>query len=373
MWQEEKVYFNPEAYYSAVLHHIDTATSSVDVEMYIFERDRLGKMLLASLARAAARGVVVRLIIDGVGSSGWRLANLRAMAKRQVPIRIYNPAPRPFSLMFFRSWSNPARAIQFLLDINRRNHKKLILIDGVYAFVGSMNVSDEHSNWRETSVMVRGDDVAELGVHFEMSWSHSWNPDLPNLRRVRKRSVLRSRPLSLVRTNITRKKRSRHIGELGARIRLARERVWLTSAYFVPSPRLLRNLVLVANTGVDVRLLLPRKSDVRIVRWVSMLFYFPLIRAGIVIYEYLPSMLHAKTVLVDDWATIGTSNLNHRSLYHDLEVDVVLKSSDSIEKLARQFESDQENSDRVTEDWLESRPVLTRAAGYLGSLIRWWL
>ncbi len=370
MWKREKVYFNTSEYFAAVIRRIDAAVDSVDMEMYIFKRDRLGKSLLAALERAANRKVTVRLIIDGLGSPAWSIQDLKRLAKKKVFVRVYHPLPWPFSRMF---WHHPGAAIKLLLNINRRNHKKLIIVDGETAFIGSMNVSTEHMGWRETSVLVQGDHIIDLEKSFEITWSHSYNPGLPRIKRLRKRKFMKGSGKGLVRTNITRRLRRRHNRELLARILLAKQRVWLTSAYFIPSPKIVRHLVLAAQSGADVRLLLPRYSDVKIVRWVSMLFYFSLLRAGITIYEYLPAMLHAKTVLVDEWASIGTSNLNHRSLYHDLEVDVVLKKGVSVARLSRQFERDLENSDRVTEQWLERRPVLTRAAGYLGSLMRWWM
>ncbi len=373
MWKKERVYFDTNEYFSAIVRQIDAATTSIDMEMYIFERGKLGETLLAALARATKRGLSVRLIIDGLGSPNWQLNDLQEFATHNIFVRVYHPVPRPFSKFFLRAWPKPALALRLLLNINRRNHKKLVVIDRACAFVGSMNVADAHREWRETSAFVQGKDIKDLQNCFEDTWRRAYNPDLPRLKPLAKRKVMKSAWRGLVRTNITRKLRKRHNSELLARILLAKHRVWLTSAYFVPNPKVLKHLIVSANKDVDVCLLLPRKSDVRMVRWVSMLFYVPLLRAGVSVYEYLPTILHAKTLLVDDWATVGTTNLNYRSLYHDLEVDVVLKKSHSVESLRNQFEHDLKNSAAITEDWLQNRPVLTRIAGYIASLIKWWM
>lgn len=374
MWEKEELYFNANLYFKSVIHFIENAKSSVDVEMYIFNLDTLGTKVLDALIRASERGARVRLIVDGLGSPDWSSMHIRHLAEQNVFVRVYHPLPPPFSKLFSRRLIKPSTAFRLLRRINKRSHKKQFIIDGTKAFVGSMNISDEHKGWRETSVHVEGPELVYLKKSYESTWERSYNPNRKKAKKIPvSDSKLASATEGLVRTNITRKQRRQANRELLARIKMAEKRVWLTSAYFVPSPRIIRSLTIAAKAGVEVRLLLPRQSDVRIVRWVSMLLYQSLLSAGITIYEYLPSMLHAKTLIVDDWVSIGTSNLNHRSFYHDLEVDIVLSQKDSISQLVTQFTSDVGNSDSVTEDWLKTRPVLTWIAAYLGSMLRWWM
>lgn len=374
MWEKEELYFNTSQYFESVIRYIDNAKSSVDVEMYIFNLDTLGTKILDALIRASERGVRVRLIIDGLGSSDWSSQQIRHLAEQNVFVRVYHPLPPPFSRLFSRRLIKPSTAFRLLRRINKRTHKKQFIIDGSRAFVGSMNISDEHKGWRETSVHVEGPELVFLEKSYESTWDRSYNPNRKEAKRILVTgSKMEFTTEGLVRTNITRKQRQKINRDLLARIKKAEKRVWLTSAYFVPSPRIIRHLTIAAKAGVEVRLLLPRQSDVRIVRWVSMLLYQSLLNAGITIYEYLPSMLHAKTLIVDDWVSIGTSNLNHRSIYHDLEVDIVLNQKNSIGQLVRQFTSDVANSDCVTQDWLKTRPVLTWIAAYLGSMLRWWM
>lgn len=376
MWEKEELYFNTDRYFDVVIHAIESADVSVDVEMYIFNLDTLGVEVLDALTLASARGVRVRLIVDGLGSPDWSSSQIRRLAAINVFVRVYHPLPPPFSKLFSHRLIKPSTVFRLLRTINKRTHKKQFIIDGYRAFVGSMNISDAHRGWRETSVHVEGNDIVYLKNCYESTWSRSYNPNRKSAKRLvgvktGVEAVLNTE--GLVRTNITRKQRRQVNQDLLSRITKSEKRVWLTSAYFVPAPRIIRCLIIAAKAGVEVRLLLPRRSDVRIVRWVSMLFYQSLMNAGITIYEYLPSMLHAKTLIVDDWVSIGTSNLNHRSFYHDLEVDIVLTHQKSIGQLVKQFTSDVGNSDCVTQDWLKQRPILTWIAAYLGSMLRWWM
>jgi cardiolipin synthase len=143
-------------------------------------------------------------------------------------------------------------------------------------------------------------------------------------------------------------------------IRNARQRIWIASAYFVPNGQLLRALMSAAKRGVDVRILLPRISDVRFMPWVSRVFYESLIKYGVEVYEYSPRVLHAKMMLVDETAWIGSSNLNHRSLLHDTELDVVLKSAHIIDKLENCFRADFRLSRRIDRLSLRGESVFHR-------------
>ncbi|MCM2323553.1 MAG: phospholipase D-like domain-containing protein [Oligoflexia bacterium] len=123
--------------------------------------------------------------------------------------------------------------------------------------------------------------------------------------------------------------------------------MWITNAYFAPDILLARALRVAAWGGADVRVLVPKKSDIFFMPWVTEAFYHHLLRAGVRVYEFLPSILHAKTLLIDDWGTIGSSNLNHRSLLHDLEADFVVGHHESIDALATLFEEDLRQSREI--------------------------
>jgi cardiolipin synthase len=159
---------------------------------------------------------------------------------------------------------------------------------------------------------------------------------------------------SLVRLNFTARLRRRSVGDFLARVRAARERVWIANPYLVPSPAALLALKRAKLAGADIKILVPRRSDVFFMHWVATAFYIPLARAGAEIYEYLPRFLHQKSVIVDEWATVGTSNMNARSLHHDLEVDIVLSRAENTNALALAFQSllrDAERVDQIPLTW----------------------
>lgn len=362
MWSSEKVCSDSQEFFDLVCESIDSARQSVFVEMYIFRRDNLGARLLDALKRAARRGVEVRVVVDGVGSPSWSGEFLRALGQHQVAARVYHPVPRPTLRLSQAPSLN--RLFSHVSRFNKRNHRKMIVVDQMTAFVGSCNVSDLHRRWRETAVRVGGAGVSELCGSFAVIWSRSSHPDISRPQLLRGRKFFRGLKNSArVRVNCTRKLRQQHNAEIIRRIERATDRVWVTTAYFVPSPGIIAALVVASKAGRDVRLLLPGKNSV--ISCVSRMFYLGLMRFGVQIYEYQPSKLHAKTLLIDDWASVGTTNLNHRSLYHDLEVDISLTSQLAIARLEDQFISDLAESQRITPERLRQRSLLEKISGYI--------
>jgi cardiolipin synthase len=153
----------------------------------------------------------------------------------------------------------------------------------------------------------------------------------------------------------------------------AQKRIWITNAYFVPDGSLLRVLSVVAREAVDVKVLVPAFSDVVFMPWVASAFHLGLLKAGVRVFEYTGSVLHAKTMLIDDWGLIGSSNLNHRSLLHDLEVDIVIPNEDVRQAMEEQFVKDLESAKEITlENW-DNRPFIERLIGRILLWVRYLL
>lgn len=369
MWISEKVCADPQKFFDSACEAIQSARKTVLVEMYIFRKDALGSKVLEALRSAARRGVDVRVVVDGVGSPSWSANFQRELAREKIAARVYHPIPNLLSPgLFPEILRRPSvrSVFSFASRLNKRNHRKLIVVDNVTAFVGSCNVTDIHRRWRETAVTVTGRGVAEICGSFEVIWSRSSQASVTRPQSFRGRKLFKGlRSSSLVRVNCTHRLRQRHNAEIVARIDKARERVWITTAYFVPNPVIVAALINSAKKGCDVRLLLPGKADIGLVSCVSRMFYFGLMKFGVNIHEYQPSMLHAKTLLIDDWASVGTTNLNHRSLYHDLEVDITLTRQESIDALERQFINDLGVSHQITNERLRRRSLLEKVSGYI--------
>ena len=370
-WQTSQVFHEGDSFFAALEREIDAATISVDVEFYIFASDKTGHRVFDALCRAQARGVDVRVVVDGIGSSGFSRTYGERAQEVGIQFKIFHEVPWAWwwQQRYEKKGKRPRWAKVFR-RLNKRNHRKICIIDNRAAFVGSFNVTDYHcaslvglSAWRDSGVLVKGPEVAVLCATFEEIW-------IGRLRRLRRR-LRRKRQISspLVRLNVTSKQRREEYLDLLVRLVGSSKRVWITNAYFVPDGSLLRVLSVAAAEGVDVRILVPSFSDVVFIPWVTSAFHFGLLKAGVKIFEYRGAVLHAKTMLIDDWAMIGSSNLNHRSLLHDLEVDIVITDRDAITSMENQFVIDLDRSAEVTlENW-RKRPFLER---FLGRLLVWF-
>ena len=373
----ETIFVEGGIYFDSLIKDIHEAKHNIALETYIFQRDSLGKQIIEALTAAARRGVTVRVMVDGAGTPWWSTQFARGLERAGATTKVFHPFP--WQLW---NWSRSVvkaslltNWIYLLLKINTRNHRKVCLIDNQIAYVGSMNISKCHlskamggDNWRDTSLRLQGADLSDLYRAYDLAWDH-----LPIPERMREafRQVRRN---PSIRSNHTRHRRRILYKNLLRKMSTCRHHIWITNAYFVPDNFLLRRLQEAARSGVDVRILLPRKSDVAMMPWASTAFYFNLLKAGVRIFEYMPGILHAKILLLDDWALIGSSNLNHRSLLHDLEVDILLSGQSSIQQLEEQFLTDLKNSREIALGrWHILRPRYQRWLGRLLLYMKYWI
>lgn len=365
---DEKVFLNGESYFESLLNDIDQAKTSIDLETYIFQIDKLGKKVLAHLESSAKRGVKIRLLVDGAGTPQWGGSLVKKLEKSGGETRIFHPFP-------WRLWqwsrsrvhaSSILKAIYLLLKINSRNHRKTCVIDRNIAYIGSFNVDMRHlskeqggDNWRDTGIRLANLDLTSAEQAFESAWSHSQIQE--RIRQI----FIQVHADPIIRLNNTRHRRRILYKNLLKRIKLCKSRIWITNAYFIPDNFLLRTLKNAANQGVDVKILLPKESDVLFIPWTSATFYENLLKSKIRIFEYLPSILHAKTLILDDWMSVGSSNLNHRSLLHDLEADVNISKPESKSILENQFIFDIEHSKEIGPKNLATHTLYQRIIGRL--------
>jgi len=255
------------------------------------------------------------------------------------------------------------------------------MVDGDKIWMGGFNVSDElleslkgKNAWRDTGLGLSGVKDRAFHLAFEVAWNEK--VDRFQWRRCRKELIAwlsRKTATDAVQVNTARRLRHKFHRDLLDRLTTARKRIWVTTPYFVPTLPIFRALMHAAFRGCDVRLVLPKKSDVPIVRWVSMSFFNSLLNAKCRIFEYQKSILHAKTLLVDDWVLVGSSNFNHRSFLFDLEVDVVSQKSESLKILELQYQTDFQQSREVLLAEVKVRPILGRFLTWLVFGLRHWL
>jgi len=340
--------------YEAMLASIAGARREVWLESYIFADDAIGRRVAAALAERARAGVEVRLHIDAAGSLFWvsrRLA--RDLVRAGVRVRWFHRW----------SWREPLR-------YNRRNHRKLLVVDGVEAYVGGFNIHAENSRalygerrWRDTHVRLDGPLAKQAAALFEAFWcgDRRWTP-----------VVGEDTPGVLLPSN-TRRCRTALRCLYDQAFGDAQRQAFITTPYFVPDRKLQDRLVATAGRGVDVRLLVPHKSDVPVAQWAGRAAYQKLLRGGVRIFEYLPRVLHAKTIVTDGaWAVVGTANFDYRSLFLNYELTLVSRDTALCARLQRQFMADLDES-REVRLGRASAPWPERLANGIGWLARRWL
>ena len=393
MWVSEAVYCDGDRWFSDLLAAVASAQQRIWLETYILSPDPLGERVVAALRAAVARGCEVRLLVDGVGAAVW----LRG-GDPGVELRVWHPLPWAAARRagLYRRW-------RWLAAMNRRDHRKVCLIDDHLAWVGSFNIDACHvrefsseRTWRDSGACVVGDGVGELSTAFELAWRKAWPVIDGRMRLWRRRPQDRGlqpaskdrqpaasdqRPAtsgqqpaaSCVRLNHTWSARRSAYRDLLIRLRSAHARIWISNAYIVPRGSFLRALNAAVRRGVDVRLLAPARSDVPFMPWIGAIYADALRSRGVRVFAYLPRMLHAKTMLIDDTALVGSHNLNSRSFLHDLEAEVVLRAPASITALEQAYVADCAESLELTSPASGQLPWWQRWIGRVLVLAKRWL
>lgn len=323
------------ANYDEWLRAIRGATQRVLLENYIVRDDDTGRLFLDALVERARAGVMVAVIVDWAGCLGQSRSSFwEPLRQAGGEVRIFNPPQlgKPFG------WLS-------------RDHRKLLVVDGVQGFLSGVCISSKWlgdasrqiAPWRDTGVSLRGPAVLELESAFLQSWA-SMGVALPSL------NPAPNTPVGSVAVRvIATRPASARVYRLDQTIAsMAQKSLWLTDAYFVGIAPYVQALVAAARDGVDVRLLVPGSSDIPAVAGMSRSGYRPLLKAGIRVFEWNGSMLHAKTAVADEqWARVGSSNLNIASWLGNREIDLAIEDAGFAAQLARQYERDLENATEI--------------------------
>ncbi|BFM16072.1 phospholipase D-like domain-containing protein [Maricurvus nonylphenolicus] len=366
-WEEETLFFQAEDYLQDILKHIDAAKQSIIVETYIFDFDEVGKRLIQHLVKAQARGVKVRVLMDGVGSGSDGDRTAQALEHQGVPVKIYRPLPwQTYHYKRALTRGNLInKLLYFIRRINQRNHRKQLIIDNQLLWSGSLNISQKHlpiklggEGWQDYGVKVSGANVAIMAGQFDDVWFR--------------------RPIRLSRNlfgaywdTLSQWSRKRRNQQLLHNINAARQRIYIVNAYFAPASKIIKALKQARNRGVDVQILVTARSDIKLFPLLTASYYADLLEAGIRVYEYQPGFLHAKALLIDQFALIGSTNFNHRSYLHDQELDIILSKAQSITALEQQFYRDQLASQEVL--FNANKGWRWKILGHLPRLLRYWM
>lgn len=323
--------------FPAMLDAIAQARRQILLEMYWFGSDRVGRRFAAALTQARQRGVEVGVIYDSVGSITADPAMFGELEQQGVNLLEYHPvAPwrRRFQFSFTR--------------LSRRDHRKILVVDGNIGFTGGINLADqwapleeEGGAWRDDMMRIEGPAVEGLSRCFHRVWRRH---DLPPLSRI-EAGPPRPGDDKLLPVRILGERYFRHRHEIArdyaSRLYAAKERVYIANSYFVPDASVRRALVRAARRGVDVRVIVPAHSDVEAVKFAGRAQYGKLLAAGVRIFEWQDGMFHAKTAVVDgEWCTTGTFNFDYMSLRQNLEVNASVLDAELASSVERSFCAD---------------------------------
>ena len=337
---------NGEEFYPRAFEVIRSARKEVLLETFILFDDKVGHQLHAALIEAATRGAQVDVTIDGWGSANLPPDFVSRLTEAGVRLHVFDPVRRIFS------W----RA-----NVFRRMHRKILVVDGVRAFVGGINYSADHladfgpTAKQDYAVEVEGP-IVDTIRRFARAAPRIGQPRRGWLRRRHEEAQVSSQPRAgVARTMFVTRDNRDHPTDIErhyrAAIRLSRRRVTLANAYFFPGYRLLKELRRAARRGIDVRLILQGEPDMQIVKRAASLLYNHLLRAGVKIYEYTERPLHGKVAVVDDeWSTVGSSNLDPLSLSLNLEANLMILDREFNRHLSERLEALIRNSCRLIEE-----------------------
>lgn len=388
----------PETH-QAQLAAIRSAKSHVFLEVYIFTDNIIGQQYADALTERAEAGLDVRLMYDSVGGLGALPPFIWKMQQAGVHVQQFHSL-------------NPIKDIR-LWQWNRRSHRKVLVVDGVIAFTGGINIMDTYvagpddkdPGWRDIHMAVVGPTAKTLQASFVAIWNKvsTFNdvshPDIPQLtdqaacldavdsHDQQLVGVVTNKGTDLVRALLDQGESTMYkmVGEerdtrhgiyqtyLMA-IRNAEKSIWVTQAYFVPDKKILKGLIKAAKRGVDVHLLLPGIGDSELVSNASRAYYRKLLQAGVKISEYQGAMMHAKAAVVDGvWSTVGSSNLDYRSLLHNEESNAVVIGRGFAQQMERVFEQDLGRSKAIVlEEW-NQRPFSDKTKQWWASWTRYWI
>lgn len=352
---------NGENAFDSMIEAIENAQHHIHLEYYIYMPDRIGKRFEKALAKKVEEGVKVRLIYDDVGSIDLKKHHAEAFRKKGI-------MAYPFM---------PVRFPRFTSKINFRNHRKLLLIDGQYAYLGGINIRERYDNristphyWRDLAIKITGDAVNNLQRVFLLNWyfvseevinfSEDYFPTHENRKGV---------PIQIAASGPDSKWAS--IMQLYFyAISSAKQHVKVCTPYFIPNESMLTALKTTALSGVRVELMIPRDPDSWVAKAASVSFLGELLEAGVHIFIYTKGMLHAKYLMVDsEIVTIGSANMDRRSFEQNFELNAILYDREKAEMFGGIFEKDKEDCYELNHEQWKNRKLTKKIVQSLARLV----
>lgn len=350
-----ELFIEGDKLYQSMLDDISAAQKTIQLESYIFAPDEIGQRFIAALIESSQRGINIQVNIDAAGSNFFRSRHyFQQLCRHKIQLHWFHRW----------SWRKPFR-------YNYRNHRKLLIIDSAIGYVGGFNIHRESSQiisgkqrWRDTHVRFTGSLANHAAQLFEHFWhgEYRWLP--PSYTDANSQLI----------PNNTRNCRFQLRCMLEAMFTSAQKSIYLTTPYFVPDRHTQHLIQSASRRGIDVRLLVPRKNDIKLTRWAAHAAYDGLLNAGVKIYEYLPRMLHTKTIIIDNnYAMLGTANLDYRSFFLNYELNLFSHEKKLCQQLQQQFYADLKLAEKIHPRKWKYRFWGERVLEFIGWLARRWL
>lgn len=361
-----KLLYKGSASFSSIFKALEAAQEFICLQFYIFRNDDTGTEIARLIKKKAKKGISVYLLYDHFGSIGTPESFWKELRASGINVR----ASRPLK------WRSP-------LHYLHRDHRKLLIVDGLTAFTGGLNIANEYrgfhlrlrkETWRDTGVMLKGPVVAELLKTFNATWT-AWGGAPLKIKAIKTQEPVnntgdnRLPVIPIFAASARGRRKMRKL--LYYSITHAKRSILFTTAYFTPSRRMLDTLEEAVERGVNVKLLLPGKSDVPAAYYAGRAFFSRLLKKGVRIYNYQGDVLHAKTYVFDDcWSIVGSANLDFMSMRRNDEGNVGILDSGFGSKMNAVFEEDLAHSLEITETVWARRPLGVRLRERFFALFR---
>ena len=352
---------NGEKYYPAELDAIRSAKKSVAMEAYIFQDGGIGTEVIDALAASARRGVKVHLIADAIGSAALTKSDLKRLTEAGGRHAWYHP-------LRWYTWPR----------LNNRTHRELLVVDGQVGFIGGAGIADHWAKmvdgqprWRDTMVRVEGQAVVDMQGTFVENWLEAAGEILTGDAYFEDPPEPGAIPAVVVRSSPTKGRSTPARILFQTLLASARKSIRITTPYFLPDRSLREELVRAIQRGVSVEIIVPGPTtDHTLTRTSSRRLYGDVLKAKGFIYEYQPTMMHAKILVVDSlWSVVGSTNMDPRSFSLNDEVNLAVRDAQLAGELERDFAEDLRQSRKVDYEQWRKRPIWERAGELIGSII----
>ncbi|MGL4850514.1 MAG: cardiolipin synthase [Clostridium sp.] len=344
-----KVFVTGKEKFHSLLEDLRNAKKYINIDYYIFRKDNIGTEIINILEKKLKEGVKVRLLVDDFGSTALT---------RGGKLNEYLKLGGEFASFFPRilSYINP-RA-------NYRNHRKIVVIDGEFAYIGGYNVGDEYlgrdekiGNWRDTHIRISGNAVNDINERFVLDWCYAAKKEVEELDEFIYKGDLNRGDVAMQIVTSGPDHKDEYIKNAYVKmIMAAKKSIRMTTPYFIPDDVMLESLRLAALSGIDVRIIIPGNPDRKFLKWVANSYVEPLVEAGAKIYYYNKGFVHAKVLAIDsEVVSIGSANMDIRSFRLDFEIVSIMYNKDIAIKSEKDFSNDLKDSTELIKEEFRKR------------------